>query len=710
MELEKLGPFRIGRVLGRGGMGAVYEGVHETDTTTVAIKVQPEPVEEDAESRIRFETEIETLKRLHHPNIVRLSGFGGEQGQLYYVMEFVDGPSLQQELRKKRLFQWYEVAKIGLEICQALRHAHDRGIIHRDIKPANILLDQQGNVKLSDFGIARFFGSQQITDSHSVIGTLEYMSPEQALAYPISSSTDIYSLGCVLYVLLTGKPPFPARSLPELLRKHQSVTPVPIHSVRYDVPEDLGYIISDMLHLRPEDRPRNAFLVTKRLQSLMRALKGDPDTIKVFPMSAETPKQFHEPVFPPAENGALSFPQTEGYDSGSVVDLARVTKPEVTSNHTPPPQRESLSGSFKRIGEDYAVSVFPSNVEPDDLESSRRVTSLLETATSPAVQVPATLWHGDGIPAKTQTARASNDDAPPSAPSNALPSSKKQASEGTYHIVQESETSLKPPKSPARFTAVADKQSDPFDEADPVVRPIISLPIVLTSTMLILIGLTVYYLIQPVPPDVLHARIINTLKKGESEDGRAPAQLKSAQRDIEKFLADYPNHPYANQIRSYQDELDLLEHERRLERRLQLSALRSLSPVERTYVSILTSSANDTEQMCDKLRAFIAVFQSVRLSEESALPERRASGPVEICVELARRRLQRLEQDAAEINWEQAQVVRLRLEEAAALESTAPARAEEIRRGIIELYQHNRWAKELVKEAKQHLGMETEGE
>jgi len=704
MVLEKLGPYKIGQVLGRGGMGAVYEGTHETNNTAVAVKVLPEPIEEDAEVRVRFETEIETLKRLHHPNIVRLTGFGAEQGQLYYVMEFVDGPSLQQELRKKRLFQWHEVAKIGLEICQALRHAHDRGVIHRDIKPANILLDQEGNVKLSDFGIARFFGSQQITDIHSVIGTLEYMSPEQALANSISSSTDLYSLGCVLYALLTGKPPFPARSLPELLRKHQTTAPAPIRSVRYDVPDELGYIVTDMLQIRPEDRPRNAFLVTKRLQSLVQTLIGEPAAIKVLPMSADTPKQYHESAFRPSNgNAPPPSPLAEEHDSGSVVDLGRVEKPETSERNPPLSQSESLASSFQRLGEEKAVAIFPADMTSGGSGNSRRMTPLTETVTSFGVHPSGGLRHGEVMLTNTQTLRPAKDEPLPDAaywagttpaPPSTTPAPPREGNSSrpsTGRVVAPEER-----VQTKRFTAVADKRTDPFEESG-VARPMISLPVVLSSIMLLLIGLTVYYLIQPVPADVLYARITATIRDEDS-----PAQLRSAQKDIEQFLAMYPDHPLAEQIGAYQDELDLSEHERRLERRMQFSSLRSLSPVERTYVNILTSSPNEPEKMIDKLRAFIAVFQTAR-SEESAVPQRLASSPVEICVELARRRLKKLEQDVVEINVEQAQVVRRRLDEAAEWNSEDPIRAEGIRRGIIELYQHDRWAQGLVEEAKELL-------
>jgi len=775
---EKLGPFQIGRVLGRGGMGAVYEGTYEVDGSTVAIKVLSDSLDsvDDAEIRLRFETEIETLKRLRHPNIVRLSGFGEEQGQLYYVMELVNGSSLQQELRKKRLFQWHEVAGIGLAICQALRHAHDRGVIHRDIKPANILLDQEGNVKLSDFGIARFFGSQQITDVHSVIGTLEYMSPEQALAHPINSSTDLYSLGCVLYALLIGKPPFSARSLPEMLRKHKSTTPVPIRSIRHDVPDDLMYLIVDLLKIQPEERPRNALLVAKRLQALLQALVGPPETIKVLPMSPDTPKQqHHESVLPPSgsdyrwDDPIQQSPENQ--ENG--VDSSGVVKPE-RSAAVQTPQNESLADSFKRIGEEYStpephvLPILPSGSQanPDSRELGDHEQANLQTVTALSssiwdsqsgiieesfftsdrdgtaiAQPPVVVRHGDVLLSSTQTFRPAKDEPLPDAafwtesslvksndssskeklPPKHAPPQKKAAPNIVPENVLESPgpspTSVEnrptdlyreaPTKSQTistRFVAVESDDFDPFEAEHRTVRPMFSLPMVLTSTMLMIVGLTVYYLLQPASPEVLFERITATIRADESSGEHSLVLLRSATNDIKQFLSLYDDHPSAEQVRYYQDELGLLEHERRLERRAQFSTLHALSPVERTYVDAITSSPNNSEQMIDKLRAFIAVFRPNEPTPEvSAKQSRLASNPVEICVELARRRLEKLEQAVAEINEEQEQVVRRRLDEAMNLDSTHPSRADGIRRGIIELYQNHRWAKELVEEAKQQL-------
>ena len=205
MGVKKFGPFVLERMIGRGGMGAVYRAHDENTNQTVAVKALLLPLERERE---RFEAEISTLRRLRHENIVKLFGFGQEDGILYYAMEFVDGPSLSTLLRKRRRFTWEETVYIGLKICNALKHAHDRGVIHRDIKPANILLVDNGVVKVSDYGIAQYFGAARLTNANQVVGTIEFMAPEQAQASSVTPKTDIYSLGALMYALLTGKPPY----------------------------------------------------------------------------------------------------------------------------------------------------------------------------------------------------------------------------------------------------------------------------------------------------------------------------------------------------------------------------------------------------------------------------------------------------------------------------------------------------------------------
>ena len=247
MPLEQLGPYKIERMLGRGGMGAVYAGVNEQTQERAAVKVLSPTLADDSAFRQRFKAEIETLKALHHPNIVQLFGYGEQDGHLFYAMELVEGHNLQDAMAAGRKFNWREVCHIGIEICQGLKYAHNVGVIHRDLKPANLLITPDDTIKLTDFGIARLFGMSHLTADGGVLGTADYMAPEQAEGRPVSARCDMYSLGCVLFALLARRPPFAGPSLPEVL-----------HALRYDpapsvrryapqTPPELDRIIAQLL-------------------------------------------------------------------------------------------------------------------------------------------------------------------------------------------------------------------------------------------------------------------------------------------------------------------------------------------------------------------------------------------------------------------------------------------------------------------------------
>ena len=164
MQFDRLGPYKIGNRIGRGGMGAVFEGVNVETGELAAIKILNPHLADDEGFRERFEMEIDTLKKLKHPNIVRMYGYGEQDGHLYYAMELVNGHSVEEELQLGRRFSWREVVHYSVALCKALRHAHDHGVIHRDLKPANLLLtDSEDEIKLTDFGIARLFGNNRLT-------------------------------------------------------------------------------------------------------------------------------------------------------------------------------------------------------------------------------------------------------------------------------------------------------------------------------------------------------------------------------------------------------------------------------------------------------------------------------------------------------------------------------------------------------------------
>ncbi|MHB1036526.1 MAG: serine/threonine-protein kinase [Pirellulales bacterium] len=302
MQIKQLGPYRIGRMLGRGGMGAVYEGVDVESGNPAAVKVLSVGLAQDEGFRERFEAEIETLKKLHHPNIIQLFGYGEQGGLLFYAMELVEGTSLEDELRARRKFDWREVTQIGLKVCRALRHAHDRGVIHRDLKPGNLLLSMNGQIKLSDFGIARLFGNARMTAAGDVLGTAEYMSPEQADGSPVSPASDLYSLGAVLYALLAGRPPFQAKTLPEMLQMQRFAEPEPVRRYAPETPGELELILLDLLKKEPDERIHDANAVSRRLEAMEHGLSLPLPETRAMP-AAHVPTKADEPQIAAAPRG-----------------------------------------------------------------------------------------------------------------------------------------------------------------------------------------------------------------------------------------------------------------------------------------------------------------------------------------------------------------------------------------------------------------------
>ncbi len=272
LPFEFLGPYRIGESIGRGGMGTVYRGVHEKSGQPVAVKLIGHAVAEDQRFRRRFAGEIETLKRLKHPNIVSLIGYGEQAGQLFYSMELVEGESLQQRLRREKRLPWPPVLDMAIEICAALKHAHDFGVVHRDLKPANLLFTQSGSVKLVDFGIAKLFGNNDQTAAGSVLGTADFMAPEQAGEGAISPRTDLYALGNVMYTCFAGRPPFAGRTLTKVIESLRQESPARIDLINPELPAEIVELIHDLLEKRAEDRPPTALAVMNRMKAIRAGL------------------------------------------------------------------------------------------------------------------------------------------------------------------------------------------------------------------------------------------------------------------------------------------------------------------------------------------------------------------------------------------------------------------------------------------------------
>ncbi|HLN30862.1 MAG TPA: protein kinase [Gemmataceae bacterium] len=269
----RLGNWVIEKEVGRGGMGRVYLAREDPSGKPAAIKVLAADLAQEPGFLQRFEREIEVLRDLDHPNIVHFYESGSQNGVHYYVMEYLEGENFEQLLHEKGRLPWKEVLDAALQLCPALKHAHDRGIIHRDIKPPNLLRTDWGTVKLTDFGIAKVFAARHLTSTGGVVGTAEFLSPEQASGKQATKRSDLYSLGVVLYTLLTGRPPFEGQSSAEILHKHLYAQFDPPKKVVPDIPHELDEIVCQLLAKDPTQRPADGMVLHRDLDRLRRKLE-----------------------------------------------------------------------------------------------------------------------------------------------------------------------------------------------------------------------------------------------------------------------------------------------------------------------------------------------------------------------------------------------------------------------------------------------------
>jgi len=265
---DRLGKWVIFKELGRGGMGRVYLAQEELTGRQAAIKILAAELAKEVGFLHRFQREIESLSRLDHPNIVRFYESGFENGLYFYAMEYVEGISLDQILDEQSKLPWRDVLDIALQVAPALKHVHDHGIVHRDLKPSNLLLNSSGVIKLTDFGIAKLFASTHLTATGGIVGTAEYLSPEQAGGKVVGKRSDLYSLGCVLYVLITGRTPFTGTSYVELLHKHRYGQFDRPQKFVPELPTDFDEVICQLLEKDPDKRPRDAMVLAKQLDSI----------------------------------------------------------------------------------------------------------------------------------------------------------------------------------------------------------------------------------------------------------------------------------------------------------------------------------------------------------------------------------------------------------------------------------------------------------
>jgi eukaryotic-like serine/threonine-protein kinase len=271
------GRYKVVRKLGAGGMANVYLAEDQELGRRVAIKILNDRHANDEQFVERFRREAKNAAALSHPNIVSIYDRGEAEGTYYIAMEFLEGRSLKELIVQRGPAPVTVSVEYARQILSALRFAHRHGIVHRDIKPHNVLVDAEGRLKVTDFGIARA-GASQMTEAGSIIGTAQYLSPEQAKGAPVDQTSDLYSVGVVLYELLTGVVPFSGDTPVEIAMKHLSTVPEPPSSKRADIPRDLDLVVMRALAKDPSERYQSAEEMDADLRRINRGVAISPVT------------------------------------------------------------------------------------------------------------------------------------------------------------------------------------------------------------------------------------------------------------------------------------------------------------------------------------------------------------------------------------------------------------------------------------------------
>ncbi len=253
---QMLGPYRIINQIGKGGMATVYKAYQASVDRYVAIKVLPSQLAESPEFARRFQQEARIIAKLEHPHILPVFDYGESDGVAYFVMRYLDAGTLKERMESRRPLPLEEIDRIFTQLAEALSYAHGHGVVHRDLKPANALIDSQGNIFLTDFGIAKLLesASPRLTQTDAIMGTPAYISPEQAQSRPVDQRSDIYSLGIILYEMATGQVPYVADTPLAVLFKHISDPLPPPSQVKPDIPPSIEQVILQALSKNPEDR------------------------------------------------------------------------------------------------------------------------------------------------------------------------------------------------------------------------------------------------------------------------------------------------------------------------------------------------------------------------------------------------------------------------------------------------------------------------
>ncbi|HEY0757407.1 MAG TPA: serine/threonine-protein kinase [Ktedonobacteraceae bacterium] len=356
---QSLGGYLLEEELGRGSMGMVYRGKQVALSREVAIKILPQSLAQDPSYVARFIREAQIMAGLNHPNIVQIFDAGQQNGVLYFVMEYVQGPTIGSLLHLDGSMPQHLAAEYVAQIADALDAAYqERNVIHRDLKPENLMLDRWGRIKVMDFGLARAPGLQQITIAKTLVGSIYYASPEQIWGKPLDNRSDIYALGVVLYEMVTGQRPFSGRSLQELTQKITTGQALPPTALAPDLAPELEAIILIAMAAKRDER----FAQASMLAAELRALQLRPSSGSTFYMqdkgsSAPAGEREH------GDSGHRSVPKRPSLSSASHQQSGEtpLTLP-VRERQTPIPPGPD-EASQKPPGSQRALSIYDTSPE-----------------------------------------------------------------------------------------------------------------------------------------------------------------------------------------------------------------------------------------------------------------------------------------------------------------------------------------------------------
>ncbi len=410
-----IGKFTIVRRLGRGGMGAVYAGRDPALDRLVAIKTLTADIISDKDSRSRFEREARAAAKLQHANIVtiyELGNFGGEE-QPYIVMEYLEGTDVASLIGDSGM-PIAEALDITIQLCNALNFAHENGVVHRDIKPANLRYLDNGQIKIMDFGIARVEGSQQITKSGVMVGTLHYMSPEQIRGKALDGRTDIFSTGCILYELLTGRRPFPGDSATAILYNIVNENPKPLLSLNDEVPQEIQDILDRALAKDPDHRFPNAGAMAREMEKVLsvyrKTLPRTPPVVqdRLDELNVLSKSQDWKALVPKAKSLVETHPQLDDARRHLRRALRELSQSEAEQQRSEADRTRHLREISKELSGLYGSDAVTQHGASEQTELNTITPTEVASSPTPAsaTLAPATSSSATAVPESTAAVRA----------------------------------------------------------------------------------------------------------------------------------------------------------------------------------------------------------------------------------------------------------------------------------------------------------------